>query len=112
MEVIINKGLDHPIEIVYGDRSVCISLDEAEDLKASLDDAISEFYMDEENDVIRNMAKYLHKNGVRASKTLEMAGELQQINLKYCKKINLEEYYQDRRKREQEKEAIKPENLK
>lgn len=109
MEVILNKGLDNSIEIVYGDRSVCISLEEAEDLKRSLNDAISEFYMDEENDVIRNMAKYLHQNGVRASKTLEMAGALQQIHLKYSKKINLEEYYQDRRKREQEKEAIKPE---
>lgn len=105
MEVIINKGLDHPIEIVFGDWSVCISLDEAEDLKGKLDDAISGFLVEEKNDMIRNMAKYLHENGVRMSKTVGMAENLCEIHLKYSPKINLEEYYQDRRKKELEKEA-------
>lgn len=105
MEIIINKGLDHPIEIVFGDRSVCISLDEAEDLKDKLDDAIRGFLVEEENDIIRNMAKYLHENGVRMSKTVLMAENLYAIDRKYSPKINLEEYYQDRRRKEMEKEA-------
>ena len=103
MEIRINKGLDHPIEIVFGDRSVCISLDEAEDLKDMLNDSISRFLVEEENDVIRNMAKYLHENGVRMSKTVLMAENLYEIHRKYSPKFNLEEYYQNRRKKEMEK---------
>ena len=76
--------------------SLCVSLDEAEDLRDQLKDAIASFYMEDENDVIRNMAKYLHENGVRASKTLGMAGELQGIVMKYSPRINIDDYIREK----------------
>lgn len=100
MEVKVNKGLDKPIEITFGDKAVSISLDEAESLADKLEDLIEECALEKANEPTRKMTEYIHNKGCRWRRAREMAEELQEIYRKNSPTINLEEYYRERRKKE------------
>lgn len=100
MEVKVNKGLDKPIEITFGDKAVSISLEEAECLVQEIEDSIEECALEKASEVTRKMTEYIHSKGCRWVRAREMAEELQEIHRKNSPTINLEEYYRERRKKE------------
>lgn len=106
MEVKVNRKLDSPVVVVHNGVSMCFSLDEAEDLIGSLKDAIEECVLEGENEVLYNMAMYLHKKGIKMRDVLEMAETLKKIVFKYSPKISLDEYYRNRRAQEEKEDRV------